>query len=59
MIHPSLIKEIPFCLLPNRWKHLYDSLDMNNDGIISDHELEEAINTLNKIKEKKIGKYYY
>tara|TARA_Y100000816_G_scaffold250754_1_gene200858 strand:+ start:673 stop:1089 length:417 start_codon:yes stop_codon:yes gene_type:complete len=48
-----------FCLLPNRWKHLYDSLDMNNDGIISDHELEEAINTLNKIKEKKIGKYYY
>ena len=50
-----------FCLLPDRWKHLHDSLDTNNDGIISDKELEEAINTLNKIKEKKnnIGKYYY
>ena len=50
-----------FCLLPNRWKHLHDSLDINNDGIISDKELEEAINTLNKIKEQKnnIEKYYY
>ena len=49
-----------FCLLPNRWKQLHDSLDINNDGIISDKELEEAINTLNKIKEQKnFGKYYY
>ena len=50
-----------FCLLPNRWKHLQDTLDTDNDGIISDKELEDAINTLNKIKEKKnnFGKYYY
>ncbi len=50
-----------FCLLPNRWKHLQDTLDLNNDGVISEKELEQAINTLSKIKEKKnhIGKYYY
>ena len=51
-----------FCLLPNRWQHIYDSIDTNNDGIVSDKELEEAISTLNKIKDKKNNrnsKYYY
>ena len=49
-----------FCLLPDRFKHLQDILDTNNDGIVSDKELEEAINTLNKIKDKNTNtKYYY
>ena len=51
-----------FCLLPSRWKHFYDSIDANNDGIISDKELEDAIKTLNKIKDRKkndVSKYYY
>jgi hypothetical protein len=51
-----------FCVLPKRWHHLYDSIDTNNDGIVSNKELEEAIKTLNKIKDKQkhtVGKYYY
>ena len=36
------------CLMPERYKHLQNEIDTNNDGIISDKEIEFARNILNK-----------
>jgi hypothetical protein len=40
-----------FCVLPNKYKHM--NVDTNQDGIISDAEINKAIETLEKAKKQK------
>ena len=44
------------CIAPNYLKKIKDSLDMNNDGIISQEEIDNAIKLLTKSKENIISK---
>ena len=39
-----------FCVLPQSFKDLKKDIDLNNDGVISNVELEKAIKTLQKLK---------
>lgn len=39
------------CILPNKYKYL--KIDKNNDGIITDSEINKAIETLEKAKKQK------
>tara|TARA_B100000902_G_scaffold54391_1_gene61097 strand:- start:46 stop:504 length:459 start_codon:yes stop_codon:yes gene_type:complete len=39
-----------FCVLPQSFKDLKKDIDLNNDGVISNDELEKAIKTLQKHK---------
>jgi len=39
------------CILPNKYKYL--NIDKNNDGIISDSEINKAMETLEKAKKQK------
>jgi hypothetical protein len=63
----ALNENSQFCVLPKRWQHVYDTIDADGDGIISEKELEKAIETLTKMKEKQrksktvrgFSKYYY
>ena len=41
-----------FYILPKPLTELKDAVDLNNDGIISDKEIETAINVLNKAKKQ-------
>lgn len=40
------------CLIPRRFRSIVDKIDTNNDNIISEEELEQAINILQKAKTK-------
>jgi hypothetical protein len=42
------------CILPKKWKNLYNTIDLNNDGEITEDEIEYAINVLNEAKKKGI-----
>lgn len=42
-----------FCILPDAFKKLQKAIDVNDDGIISDGELNDAIKVLNKAKKQK------
>jgi hypothetical protein len=42
-----------YCMLPDKWQHLYELIDTNNDGELSVKELEKAIDVLNKTKNLK------
>ena len=39
-----------FCILPEKFKKLQDSIDTNNDKIISELEIKNAMDTLEKAK---------
>lgn len=39
------------CILPNKYKYLH--IDKNNDGVISDSEINKAMETLEKAKKQK------
>lgn len=39
-----------FCVLPKQLNKIKQSLDTNNDNVISDEEIENALNILNKAK---------
>jgi len=45
-----------FCVLPEKYKKLYDVMDTNNDGIISEKEIEDSIKVLQKAKKIQNGK---
>ena len=55
------------CIVPRKWRYLYASMDMNNDGKITDEEVEKAIKILEqaksdniaKNKEKAFNNFYY
>lgn len=39
-----------FCIIPERWRPIYDFADLNNDGEVSESELTKAIQVLEKAK---------
>jgi hypothetical protein len=41
-----------FCILPEKFKKLQDSIDTNNDKIISELEIKNAMDTLEKAKKQ-------
>ena len=42
-----------FCILPERYKKFHLVLDTNNDGVISDQEINDAVTLLTKAKKQK------
>lgn len=42
-----------FCILPEKFKELKNVIDTNNDGVISEKEIEEALKVLDKAKKEK------
>ena len=40
------------CIIPEKYRKLVKILDTNKDGVVSQKEIEQAINTLNKVKGK-------
>ncbi len=44
------------CIVPRKWRYLYASMDMNNDGKITDEEVEKAIKILEQAKSDNIAK---
>ena len=55
------------CIVPRKWRYIYASMDLNNDGKITDEEVEKAIKILEqaksdniaKNKEKAFNNFYY
>ena len=45
-----LNEESRICILPKKWKNLNSALDLNNDGKITDDEIEKAIDILNRVR---------
>jgi hypothetical protein len=45
--------ESPFCCVPQKYRVLHKLADANNDGVVSEAELNKAINTLEKSKREK------
>jgi len=45
-----------FCVLPKKYKELQSVIDTNNDGVISEKEIEEAVAILTKAKTQKSEK---
>jgi hypothetical protein len=43
-------EESKLCILPKRFKALASAIDTNNDDVISDEELENAIQMIQKVK---------
>ena len=39
-----------YCVIPDKYKYLYNELDVNKDGIITDEEIKNAQNILFKAK---------
>lgn len=62
-----LNEDSKYCMLPDKWQHLYELIDTNNDGELSVEELEKAIDILNKtknlrsydLKSNNSSKFYY
>lgn len=48
-----LNEESDYCILPEKYKTLYSKLDTNKDGVVSDKEINDAINILEKAKKQK------
>ena len=44
-----------FCILPEKLKKLENQIDINDDGIISDKELDDAIGILTKARKQKLA----
>lgn len=42
-----------FCILPEKFKKLQDSIDANNDKIISELEIKDAVDILEKAKKQR------
>ena len=42
-----------FCILPEKFKKLQNSIDTNNDKIISELEIKDAVNILEKAKKQR------
>jgi len=40
------------CIIPKKYRKFIKILDTNKDGVVSQKEIDQAINTLNKVKEK-------
>ena len=42
-----------YCIIPEKYKDLYLEIDKNGDGIISEKEIDDALDILKKAKNKK------
>ena len=42
-----------FCMVPKKYQKIYDAVDENKDGVISEAEIEKALETLNKAQKDK------
>ena len=42
-----------YCILPEKFKQLYNIIDADDNGIISDEEIKRAEDILNKAKKQK------
>lgn len=42
-----------FCMVPKKYQKVYDAIDENKDGVISEAEIEKALETLNKAQKNK------
>ena len=42
-----------YCLLPKRWTEIHSAMDENNDGKLSEQEIDNAIQILQKTKAEK------
>lgn len=42
-----------FCMVPKKYQKVYDEIDENKDGVISEAEIEKALATLNKAQKNK------
>lgn len=40
-----------FCIIPEKWRPIYEFADLNNDGQVSEQELAQAIHILEKAKQ--------
>jgi len=47
-----LNEESEYCILPEKYKQLYNVLDQNHDGVISENEINNAITILEKAKKQ-------
>jgi len=45
-------EESKFCILPKKLKQLSNVLDKNNDGVVSQKEIEDAVKLLDKAKKQ-------
>ena len=52
-----LNEDSSFCILPDNLKKLNEVIDLNNDGHISEHELNYALKILEKSKKQNIKNY--
>jgi hypothetical protein len=46
-------EESPYCVVPKKYRILADLVDTNNDGLVSEEELNSAIAILEKSKKEK------
>lgn len=46
-------EESEYCVLPRNWIMMEKVMDSNQDGEVSDEEIDRAINTLNRAKQQK------
>ena len=49
-----LNEESSFCVLPKSYQEFYKVVDTNNDGVISDAEIDQSIRILEKAKKLKL-----
>jgi hypothetical protein len=49
-------EESPYCIVPEKYKVLNKLVDANNDGVISEQEINSAIAVLEKAKKEKAKK---
>jgi len=47
-----------FCMVPKQYQKIYDAIDENKDGVISEAEIEKALETLNKAQKNKALDYH-
>ena len=43
-------EESKYCILPKRWTEVHSAIDTNNDGELSEKEIDNAIKVLQKTK---------
>ena len=48
-------EESKYCILPKRWTEVHSAIDTNNDGELSEKEIDNAIKVLQKTKNQQLN----